>query len=276
LEDLCAAMTPLFSSGCVDACLGTADEAEVRPVLESCSLLDSEGWSDSDSETWSDSEDSDPPSLPVMVNFTVSSVTSFSALDIAAFDDATFSASFQATFISQLTSYAGAVADSTAEIVSIRSGSVQSQLAISSAEAGALASAFMQSSAFISRLAAYVGVAESDILSVMSGSVQVESHFVTSSSTAATTLASGLSSDASAVFTDASFASYGTITALNVTLSNSTTPSGPDLSVDLNNRNGIMRAAMSGDKTALTVALADSRQNVRPPPPHPFVVLTCD
>ena len=39
------------------------------------------------------------------------------------------------------------------------------------------------------------------------------------------------------------------------------TPS-PDPSVDKDNRNGIMRAAVSGDTTSLAVALADPRQNI--------------
>ena len=44
----------------------------------------------------------------------------------------------------------------------------------------------------------------------------MESYIVTTSSTAASTLATGLSTDAAAVFTDASFASYGTPVASNV------------------------------------------------------------
>ena len=62
-QEGCTAASNLFSTGCLDACQGTADEAEVRPLLESCGLLDSEGWSDgsddSESSDRSDSEQSD-------------------------------------------------------------------------------------------------------------------------------------------------------------------------------------------------------------------------
>ena len=37
-EQLCSVVAPLFASGCVDACRGTADEEEIRPVLEFCGL----------------------------------------------------------------------------------------------------------------------------------------------------------------------------------------------------------------------------------------------
>jgi hypothetical protein len=63
------------------------------------------------------------PTTPTTV-YTVSSITSFSALDISAFDDTAFSTSFQATFQSQIAAYAGVDADNVA-IVSIESGSVQ-------------------------------------------------------------------------------------------------------------------------------------------------------
>ena len=37
-EQLCSVAAPLFASGCGDACRGTADEEEIRPILESCGL----------------------------------------------------------------------------------------------------------------------------------------------------------------------------------------------------------------------------------------------
>ena len=46
-------------------------------------------------------------------------------------------------------------------------------------------------------------------------------------------------------------------------------PVDPDPSVDTEGRNGIMRAAMSGDQTDMTTALADAAQFVRLPPPRP-------
>jgi hypothetical protein len=43
-----------------------------------------------------------------------------------------------------------------------------------------------------------------------------------------------------------------------------------DPSIDADGRNGIMRAAMSGDQTDMTTALADAAQFVRLPPPRPL------
>ena len=37
-EQLCSVAAPLFASGCGDACRGTADEEEIRSILESCGL----------------------------------------------------------------------------------------------------------------------------------------------------------------------------------------------------------------------------------------------
>jgi hypothetical protein len=65
-----------------------------------------------------------PSQAPTAPVYTVSSITSFSALDISEFDDTTFNTSFRATFQSQLASYVGVDADNVA-IVSIESGSVQ-------------------------------------------------------------------------------------------------------------------------------------------------------
>jgi len=94
---------------------------------------------------------------------------------------------------------------------------------------------------FQSQLAAYAGVDATDVevSSIESGSVLVKSELTTTSSAAAATLVSGLSDDVSAVFTDESFASYGTISTLTVSsssapISSTTTPTlSPSLSPTL-------------------------------------------